>query len=172
MIRIHRIPCKALLAAACLICGGAIALPPAMAAETLGRLFLTPEQRDRLESRRQSKVSEVVAAQSTTPEADEPVASYLNFQGQIVRSSGAQTIFINGTPYSGRDAPRGTQLGSGKRLGEIVVVPAEGAQRVPLKVGQSLDKNSLAVDDALARSGTITVDKPAARAGAATKAAR
>jgi hypothetical protein len=171
MIRIHRIPCKALLAA-WLICGSAMAAPPAMAAETLGRLFLTPEQRDRLESRRQSKVSEVVAAQSTAPDADEPVASYLNFQGQIMRSSGVQTIFINGLPYSGRDAPRGTQLGSGKRLGEIVIVPAEGAQAVPLKVGQSLDKNSLAVDDALTRSGSITIDKPAARAGVGAKPAR
>jgi hypothetical protein len=164
-----RTACRALLAAG-LICVAAAAAPPVMAAEALGRLFLTPEQRDRLEARRQSKVSEVVTAQSTTADADEPVASYLSVQGQIVRSSGGQTIFINGTPYSGRDAPRGTQLGSGRRLGEIVVVPAEGAQAVQLKVGQSLDKNSLAVDDALTRSGTITVDKPAARAGAGTKA--
>jgi hypothetical protein len=130
-----RAVCRA-VATLLLICAAAAAAPFAIAADPLGRLFLTPEQRDRLELRRQSKVSEVITAQSTATEADEPVASYLSFQGQIVRSSGAQTIFINGTPYSGRDSPRGTQLVSGRRLGEIVIVPAEGAQPVPLKVGQ------------------------------------
>lgn len=159
------------LAAVALAATAATCALPATAAETLGRLFLTPEQRNRLELRRQSKLPEVVAAQTTASEVEEPVASYLTVQGQIVRSSGAQTIFINGQPYSGRESPRGTQLASGQRLGEIVIVPAEGAQPVPLKVGQSLDKNSLAIDDALLRAGTITIER-GTRAAPRSKTAR
>jgi hypothetical protein len=130
----------------------------AVAADFLGRLFFTPEQRNRLEQRRQSNVSEVVAAQNTGADNDEPVASYLNVQGQVVRSNGEHTVFINGVGYTGRDAPKGTRLAPGRRLGEVVIVPSDGAAPVPLKVGQSLDKNSLTIDDALTRAGTITVD--------------
>jgi hypothetical protein len=149
--------CKGVLLTAAF--SGMVALTtPALAADALGRLFLTPDQRNRLEQRRQSNVSEVVAAQAANTEAEEPVASYLTLQGQIVRSNGEQTIFINGAPYLGRESPKGTQLVSGKRLGEIVIVPAEGAAPVQLKVGQSLDKNSLTIDDAVLRAGTITVD--------------
>jgi hypothetical protein len=138
----------------------------ANAAEPLGRLFFTPEQRNRMEQRRQSNVGEVIAAQSTSTDNDEPVASYLNVQGQVVRSNGEHTVFINGVAYTGRDAPKGTRLVAGGRLGEIVIVPSEGAAPVPLKVGQSLDKNSLSIDDALLRAGTITIENPSRRAAA------
>jgi hypothetical protein len=154
--------CKGVLLAAAFF--GMVALTTsALAADALGRLFLTPDQRNRLEQRRQSNIKEVVA-QTANTEAEEPVASYLTLQGQVVRSNGEQTIFINGAPYLGRESPKGTQLVSGKRLGEIVIVPAEGAAPVQLKVGQSLDKNSLTIDDAVLRAGTITVDGRAPRA--------
>lgn len=152
------------LIAATLLVAALLPAPRSRAAEALGRLFLTPDQRNHLEQRRQSKTSETVATQSKDADVEEPVASYLTVQGQIVRSGGEQTIFINGAPYIGRDSPKGTRLVSGKRLGEIYIVPTEGAQAVPLKVGQSLDKNSLTVEDAVLRAGTITIEKPAVRA--------
>jgi hypothetical protein len=152
------------LAAGLLALGMALsAADIAMAADPLGRLFFTPEQRNRLEQRRQSNVDEVVAAQNTGTENDEPVASYLNVQGQVLRSNGEHTVFINGVAYTGKDAPKGTRLVPGGRLGEIVIVPSDGAAPVPLKVGQSLDKNSLSIDDALMRAGTITIDNPLRR---------
>jgi hypothetical protein len=157
----------ALLAAALL---AATLAPPAMAADSLGRLFTTPEQRNRLELRRQSKVNEVVSVQTDATDVEEPVASYLAIQGQVVRSNGEQTIFINGVPYTGGEAPKGIALKHGKRMGEIVIVPAEGARPVQLKVGQSLDKNSLAIDDALLRAGTITIERPATRPAPARRA--
>jgi hypothetical protein len=143
----------------------------ALAADPLGRLFFTPEQRNRLEQRRQSNVDDVVAAQTASADNDEPVASYLNVQGQVVRSNGEHTVFINGVAYTGRDAPKGTRLVPGRRLGEIAIVPSEGGAAVSLKVGQSLDRNSLSIDDALLRAGTITVENPLRRA-AATPAVR
>ena len=138
----------------------------AFAADPLGRLFFTPEQRNRLEQRRQSNVNEVVAAQNTSADNDEPVASYLNVQGQVVRSNGEHTVFINGVAYTGKDAPKGTRLAPSGRLGEIVIVPSEGAAPVQLKIGQSLDKTSLSVDDALLRAGTITIEDPLRRPAA------
>jgi hypothetical protein len=152
---------RMLLAAALLSTG---AVPAAVAADSLGRLFTSPDQRNRLELRRQSKLNEVVSVQTDATDVEEPVASYLTIQGQVVRSNGEQTIFINGVPYTGREAPKGIELAHGKRMGEVVIVPTEGARPVQLKVGQSLDKNSLTIDDALLRAGTITIDRPAARA--------
>jgi hypothetical protein len=133
------------------------------AADPLGRLFLTPDQRARLEARRQSKVVEVSAAQTESSEDEVPVASYLTVQGEVVRSNGKKTIFINGVAYSSPDSPKGIELSPGRRAGEVVIVPSDAAPPVQLKVGQSLDKNSLTVDDALQRAGSITIgNKPVA----------
>jgi hypothetical protein len=155
-----------------LVGGGAwsVVAPEAVrAAEPLGRLFLAPDVRAMLEVRRQAKAPTAVVAPAEKEEVEEPVASYLTVDGQIQRSNGAQTIFINGVPYSAPDAPRGTQIAPGKRVGEVLVVPTEGAAAVRLKVGQALDKNSLAIDDALQRSGTITIGKTPAKGSAAGK---
>ena len=134
----------------------------------MGRLFLTPEVRAGLETRRQAKVNTVVAIQDT-PEIEEHVASYVTINGLVVRSSGTQTVFVNGTPYSGTNSPKGLELSPGKRPGEVMVVPADGAAPVPLKVGQSLDKTSLAIDDAVLRSGTISIGVKPAKGSAVKK---
>ena len=155
------------LSAALIAAGAAawIGVPDAaLAAGALGRLFLTPDVRAKLETRRQANAVTAVVAPVEAQDVEEPVASYLNVDGQIQRSSGARTVFINGMPYSAPNAPRGMQIVPGKRAGEVVVVPTEGAAPVRLKVGQSLDKNSLAVDDAVQRSGTITIGKTPAKA--------
>jgi hypothetical protein len=140
---------------ACLVAGAAAAAAPQPNA--LGRLFMTPEQRERLEARRQLKTVEVSASQSAAAEEEAPVASYLTVQGQVLRSDGRQTIFINGTPYAADESPKGTQLVRGRRAGEVTIVPADNALPVRLKVGQSLDKNTLTVDDSLLRAGTISI---------------
>jgi hypothetical protein len=140
---------------ACLLTRAAIAAAPPP--NSLGRLFMTPEQRERLEARRQLKAVEVSTAQNEAAEEEAPVASYLTVQGQVLRSDGRQTIFINGTPYAADESPKGTQLVRGRRAGEVVIVPADNAPPVRLKVGQSLDKNTLTVDDSLLRAGTISI---------------
>jgi hypothetical protein len=156
---------RALLAAAVVFAG----IVPAPAAEPLGRLFLTPEVRTRLEALRQSKVSETAASQADAPEVEEPVASFLTVQGVVVRSGGRRTVFINGVPYTGQGAPKGTELAPGNLPAEVAIVLTEGAAAVQVKVGQSLDKNSLAIDDALLRAGTISIGRKAAKTPSANK---
>jgi hypothetical protein len=107
---------------------------------------------------------ETTTVQTESTEDETPVASYLTVQGEITRSSGRQTIFINGVPYASPDSPKGIQLSPGRRAGQVIIVPSETSAPVELKVGQSLDKNSLTIDDALQRAGSITVgNKPAAK---------
>ena len=134
----------------------------AMAADPLGRLFMTPDQRARLEAKRQQKV-EISVKESEPQEEETPAASYLTLQGEILRSDGKRTVFINGVPYTESEAPKGARLIAGKRAGEVLVVPSESAAQVRLKVGQSLDKNTLNVDDAAQRAGSIVIGKPASR---------
>jgi hypothetical protein len=113
-----------------LMCAGAPA-----AAEELGRLFLTPQQRQDLERRRATNRVEV---EEEVPQVREgPVT----LEGRVQRSSGKTATWINGVPQyddpAGRDAAR------------VTVVPNEGAAGVALKVGQTLDRASGEVRDVL-----------------------
>lgn len=111
-------------------------------AQGLGRLFLTPEQRQDLERRR--------ATNRTEEEAPQIKEGPLTLEGQVQRSSGKTTTWINGTPqydsYTNRDPSR------------ITVVPNEGEPGVSLKIGQTYDRPSGEVRDNLG-GGKITVGK-------------
>ena len=123
-VRLVRSVCAALCAAA------AITLPLPVLADDLGRLFFTPQERQALDRRRASNIVE----------RDAPaVESLVTVNGQVTRSSGKTTTWINGIAhddtYRGRDPAR-------------VAVPRGGA-RVPVKVGQTLDRSRGVVKDEL-----------------------
>jgi len=93
------------------------------AAENLGRLFFTPQQRQDLDRRRAANVQEAatVVQEST-----------LTLQGQVSRSSGKTTTWINGIPqhdaYISSDPARAT------------IQTGEDEPKVELKVGQTFDR--------------------------------
>ena len=93
------------------------------AAENLGRLFFTPQQRQDLDRRRAANVQETatVVQEST-----------LTLQGQVSRSSGKTTTWINGIPqhdaYIGSDPAQAT------------IQTGEDEPKVELKVGQTFDR--------------------------------
>jgi len=127
-------------------------------AQELGRLFLTPQQRQDLDRRRASNRAEEEAPQiSEGP---------LTLEGHLQRSSGRTATWINGVP----------QYDSHKSgdPAEVTVVPNEGEAGVRLKVGEIYERTSGEVRDSL-QGGKITVGKsprqaqPAAGRGAATK---
>ncbi len=132
------------LALAALCAAGSIALPVPVAADDLGRLFFTPQEREALDRRRASKVA---------VETDAPVVeSLVTVNGQVTRSSGKTTTWINGVAhddtYRGRDPTR---------------VPVQrGGTRVPVKVGQTLDRSRGVVQDELA-GGEIRIHGAPAR---------
>ena len=133
-----------------------LAAPGAAGAEELGRLFFTPAQRQDLDHRRASN-----RAEEEAPQIQE---GPLILEGQIQRSSGKTTTWINGAPqydsHSGREPAR------------VTLVPNAGAPGVSLKVGQTYERASGEVRDEL-NGGEITVGKstrptgPAVRTGAA-----
>jgi len=95
---------------------------PAAADETLGRLFFTPQQRQDLDRRRQAN------AQETATSAD----SLVTVNGQVSRSSGKTTTWINGVPQANAKKPRDPA--------RVTLPGGEGEPTVSLKVGQTLDK--------------------------------
>ena len=116
---------------------------PAAAAEELGRLFFTPQQRQDLDRRRTTNRAE--------EEAPQIKEGPLTLEGHVRRSSGKTATWINGAPQydsdGGRDPARAT------------VVPNPGEPGVSLKVGETYERASGNVRDAL-NGGEITVGKP------------
>ena len=116
--------------------------PAAKAAEELGRLFLTPQQRQDLERRRATNRAE--------EEAPQIKEGPLTLEGHVQRSSGRTTTWINGVPqydnHRSRDPAR------------VTVVPNEGEPGVNLKVGQIYERMSGEVRDNL-QGGRVSVGK-------------
>jgi hypothetical protein len=104
----------------------------AAAAEDLGRLFFTPQQRQELDRRRQANIQETAAV---------TVESTVTVNGHVSRSSGKTTTWINGVPQYDRHRTRDPA--------RITVGGNEGEPSVEVKVGQTLDKTTGAVKDPL-----------------------
>jgi hypothetical protein len=88
--------------------------------QELGRLFFTPQQRQELDRRRDTNVVEREAV----------VQSLITVNGNVTRSSGKTTTWINGVPQydaaGGRDPSR-----------PIII---EGDYTIHVKVGQTYDR--------------------------------
>ena len=135
----RRLAARALLALA-VGAGLAPALPAA--ADELGRLFFTPQQRQELDRRRAS-------TSNVQEEKEVVIESSVTVSGHVARSSGKTTTWVNGVPqydtYSGRDPSR-VHLQDGT-----------------LKIGQTLDRARGEVKDGL-QGGTVRVNpQPAPR---------
>jgi len=111
---------------------------PAAAQQNLGRLFLSPQQREDLDRRRQANIQEAAAV----------TESLLTVNGQVSRSSGKSTTWINGVPQESTRKPRDPARAS--------LPGAEGGPQVTLKIGQTLDKIRGEVKDGLGE-GQIVV---------------
>jgi len=128
-----------LVVAALLACAAA----PAAGAE-LGRLFYTPQQRQDLDRRRQANIQESAVT------AD----SFLTINGQVSRSNGKNTVWINGVPQETSRRPADPAR---------VSVPAgEGEPSINLKVGQTFDRVRGEVKDP-GGAGETVVAPPQAR---------
>jgi len=117
----------------------AVHAPLAGAAEDLARLFFTPQQRQDLDRRRAANVQEAATViQEST----------LTLHGQVSRSGGKTTTWVNGMPqhdaYSSSDPARAT------------IQTGEDEPKVELKVGQTFDRVRGETRDGLA-GGKIKV---------------
>jgi hypothetical protein len=131
-------------------------LPPAQAAEDMGRLFLTPEQRAALDARRKARQPDKPAAVAASPTT--------RVDGYVRRQGANSTIWLNGLPVT--ESP-GTRIEAGKGGQAGVAVPlGDEARSAHARVGQSVDSATGEVKDPLGE-GEISVKrapvKPQAR---------
>lgn len=98
--------------------------------DELGRLFFTPLQRQELDRRRQLNIQEVAVTN----------VDLVTVNGQIARSSGKSTTWVNGVAqddtFRGRD-PSSVTLGENTE------------STITVRVGQTIDKTRGAVTDGL-----------------------
>lgn len=100
----------------------------------LGRLFLTPQQRQDLERRRATNVVQ-------TPTATVTAENLITINGRVTRSGGKGTTWINGQAQN--DMP------AGKDSSAVSLSPGEGEQAITLRIGQTLDKGKGEILDGL-----------------------
>ncbi|MDA0224499.1 MAG: hypothetical protein O2975_00150 [Proteobacteria bacterium] len=137
--------------------GAGLLLSMPASAQDLGRLFLTPEQRETLDARRRARVPD-------KPPAEVVIQSPVTrFEGEVARSSGRSTLWVGGQVL--RDGAQPDGLGVAPRAaepGRISVSVGEGGPAVDLKVGQTLDRDTAEVKDPVGDAKSITVRRPAA----------
>lgn len=122
----------------------------APAAEPLGRLFFTPEQRAALDARRKARVPDKPAATAVAS----PVT---RVDGYVKRSRGPSTVWMNGEslPEGSPEAPRIEGPSRG-----VSITVGESGRRVQLKPGESLDRGTGEVRDVIG-DGEIEVRRNA-----------
>lgn len=92
------------------------------AQENLGRLFFTEQQRQDLDRRRQANIREAAVV----------VESSVTVNGQVSRSSGRSTTWLNGVPQDNARRPPDPA--------RVTLPGGDGAPSVSVKIGQTLDK--------------------------------
>ena len=108
------------------------------AQENLGRLFFTEQQRLDLDRRRQANIQETAVV----------VESTVTVNGQVSRSSGRSTTWINGVPQESARKPLDPA--------RVTLPGGEGAPSVSLKIGQTLDKVRGEIRDPVAGGSIAT----------------
>src|SRR5437879_11511609 len=108
------------------------------AQQNLGRLFFTEQQRQDLDRRRQANIQETAVV----------VESTVTVNGQVSRSSGRSTTWINGVPQESTRKPLDPA--------RVTLPGGEGAPSVNLKIGQTLDKVRGEVRDPVGNGRILT----------------
>ena len=120
-------------------------------AQELGRLFFTPDQRAALDARRKARVPD-------RPQMTTTVSPTTRLDGYVKRQGGRSTVFVNGEAIleGTQDAPA---VDPERRGGRLPVSPGEGAPRVELRPGESLDRTNGQVSDVLGEGGRLQIKK-------------
>jgi len=100
----------------------ALAVDSAAAADSLGRLFFTPQQRQDLDRRRQANIQESAVTTNSS----------VTVNGQVSRSNGKNTVWINGVPQETTRRPIDPA--------RATVQGGDGEPSVSIKIGETLDK--------------------------------
>jgi hypothetical protein len=129
----------------------AFAAHPVSAADPIGRLFTTPQQRQKLDELRRAELENpepaldpgVVTADTPTQTRDAP-HNPITVRGLVTRKGGRSMAFINeSNSYEGDIASEYIRVRPADiEGGEIRIVTPYGTDAVALKVGQTLEPSS------------------------------
>jgi len=134
--------------------------PAAGAAEPLGRIFFTPEQRARLDVARAQRARTTLATEKNSEDAA-PSAQFITYGGMVRRSDGKSTVWINNQPVNDKGPAGGAILiGRVRPDGGISLQVPQSGRSVDLKPGQSVELLSGAVEDGFARKPMPPEPKP------------
>ena len=126
-------------------------------AESLGRLFFTPDQRQRLDAGK--RLQEEAAEAAVAPVRRGP--SSLTLNGVVLRNDGQNTIWVNGHPTSDKASSHITAVPTNDRAAARITAP--GTPTTKLRVGQRLDTNSGSIRENYAQRPRTAVS-PASQA--------
>jgi hypothetical protein len=136
-------------AALALLAFGLLA-PASAGAQQLGRLFFTPEQREALDARRKARLPDkpaAAAAASPTTRLD----------GYVKRSQGKSTIWLDGYAIPDGVRPEGLRVNRGSDPTRVTIGVGDAERRVPVRVGQTLDRATGEVKDPLG-AGEVRIE--------------
>lgn len=125
--------------------------PLAAAAQELGRLFFTPQQRSALDERRRARVPD-------KPAAAVVAAPVTRVDGYVKRSGGPSTVWVNGDPLA-ESAPEAPRIDNA-RTPSVSITIGESGTRMRLKPGEQLDRGTGEVRDVIG-DGEVRVERKA-----------
>jgi hypothetical protein len=129
----------------------------------LGRLFFTPAQRGSLDVARSQRARATLSTERTEEQAA-PQEQTITYGGQVRRSDGKSTVWINGRPVTEQEAASGaTVVGKIRADGSVLVQVPQSGRSVELKPGQSVELLSGAIEEAYSRKPVEPEAKPAAK---------
>ena len=97
-------------------------------AESLGRLFFSPDERAMLDRMRQKNGGSTVSA-----------TEQVTLNGIVQRSSGKTTAWINQVPQNENETPQGIAVQQGKTSKPSALLLLPSGKQVQLKAGQTFD---------------------------------
>lgn len=124
------------------------------AAQELGRLFFTPEQRAALDARRAARLPDKPAAvaESATTRVD----------GYVKRSSGKSTVWVDGEALPEGLQLEGLRVQRGGDPTRVTISVGEDGRRIVLRVGETLDRATGAVKDVVG-DGEVRIGRGGAK---------
>ena len=125
------------------------------AAQELGRLFFTPEQRDALDARRKARLPDKPAASAPSPTT--------RIDGYVQRSRGKSTVWVNGEAVPDGTQPEGLRLRRGTDPSRVTVTIGEDGRRREMRVGETLDRATGEVKDVV-EDGEVRIERRGAQA--------
>lgn len=139
-----------------ILCASAIA-SAASAAQPIGRLFYTPDERAQLDvARTQKQRAPLVAA--TAPATPPPAPQIITYSGMVRRSDGKSILWLNNRPAEEKEALSALALtGRVAPDGAVTLQVPQTGSSVNLKVGQRAELQTGNVSES--RTGSLAQGK-------------